>query len=288
MLHLHLTTCFNLLDAICGQTDRDAMLRAQCRWGRRRGGVTQHVLSSARMYLYTPCFSPRKLPVVSNILFMLTPQRDGNSTRATDSTTNWLPDWLIDWFDCFLSLSGGGFWGQWGWRIAKMFYWIRSDWLRCKKISTAFSSAPSPESMSSLSAHASVLDGCKQHLKCISIWTYCDCRPTYSAPSQCIFFIMRTNSDICEGISWHFSSALSLTWYIYIFENILQLLYVWDEKTASCQVKVSYFLYQHKQLCIKSFKARAYTAFNCGILVCFSVLKSPGNPKVQILLFTHC
>lgn len=30
MLHLHLTTCFNLLDAIGRQTDRDAMLRAQC------------------------------------------------------------------------------------------------------------------------------------------------------------------------------------------------------------------------------------------------------------------
>lgn len=35
MFLLHLTTRFNLLDAICGQPDRDAMLRAE---SQRRGG----------------------------------------------------------------------------------------------------------------------------------------------------------------------------------------------------------------------------------------------------------
>lgn len=74
-------------------------------WG---WGVTQHVCPSVCVYLYMLLLSLKKQPVVSNILYTPTPERDGKSTRVTDSTTNWLPDWLIDWFDCFLSLSGGG------------------------------------------------------------------------------------------------------------------------------------------------------------------------------------
>lgn len=51
MLHLHLTTCFNLLDAICRQTDRDAMLEhsAGGRWG---GGDSACAFISAYVFIY--------------------------------------------------------------------------------------------------------------------------------------------------------------------------------------------------------------------------------------------
>lgn len=102
MLLLHLTTCFNLLDAICRQTDRDATLRAQRRgWGWLSMDVHQCVC------IYIHRVSAKE--TASGVKHSLhADSTEGWQQHQSDwFMTNWLPDWLIDWFDCVSSLGGG-------------------------------------------------------------------------------------------------------------------------------------------------------------------------------------
>lgn len=56
MFLLHLTTCFNLLDAICRRADRDAMLRARIQRGR---GDSACASISACVFIYA-AFQPKE------------------------------------------------------------------------------------------------------------------------------------------------------------------------------------------------------------------------------------
>lgn len=216
MFLLHLTTCFNLLDAICRQTDRDAMLRAQSQRGR---GDSACASISARVFIYAAFQHKETASGVKHSLYADSTEgwQQHKNDWFNDQLTAWLAHWLVR---LLLVPQRWGFWGQWGWRSAKMFYWIRSDWLHCEKTSTAFSFAPSPESMSSLSAHAGVLDGCKQHLRCISICTYwpVTAEPLIQHQVNASFSSWEQILLYAKGISWHFSSALCLIFIVFGWE----------------------------------------------------------------------
>lgn len=115
----------------------------------------------------------------------------------------------------------------------------------------------------------------------------CDCRPTYSAPSQCIFFVMRTDSTVRKGISWHFSSVIDINTFYFclgISCNYYMVGLTLGGRKAKCQVKVSHFQAQHKkQPCISSVQSiRIYSLKLWDISVIFSIrgsrkLKNANN-----------
>lgn len=247
MFLLHLTTCFNLLDAICRQWCEAKSTEPEGE------GVTQHVRPSVRVYLYTLPFQPKA--TASGVKHSLyADSTEGWQQHKSDWFNDQLTAWLAHWFDCFLSLSGGVSGGNGVEGALKCF--IESGLIdsTAKRYRRLFPSLPA-RSRWALWAH---MLACWMGANNISdALAYAHTGP----PLQSHLFSTKSmhlshhEDRFCcmqrDILTFQFSFVFNIS----IFWLGISCNYC-KKPRARCQVKVSHFLSQHKkQTCINPFQS---------------------------------